>query len=304
MNLFDLHCDTLDVIERQGNNLKDSHGTVTLKGMKRYEKCIRCFAIWVDDVLIEYQANKHFYKLYDIYKTQLSLYENDVVQITDKNSFQDSRIGMMLTVENGSVLNGSLLEIEKMACLGVKMFSLTWNGENSLGYGQLENKGLKPFGKECVSVLEENGIIVDVSHLSEKGFDDVCALSKKPFVASHSNAKSIVKHNRNLTNDQICEIIKRKGLIGINLYRDFLNENPDESCGADILRHAEHILSLGGEDVLAVGTDFDGGHIVKGFENDFELIELENLFFKSGFSQVITDKILYKNANRFFITNL
>ena len=169
---------------------------------------------------------------------------------------------------------------------------------------QRENRGLKPFGKECVKAFEQTSAILDVSHLSEKGFYDICELSNKPFVATHSNAKSIAGHNRNLSDDQIREIINRKGLIGLNLYSVFLNEIPEKANKYDILRHAEHILSLGGENVLSIGTDFDGAEVIREYKNDKKLSGLEKLFAENGFHKEIVDKILYKNAKNFFIENL
>lgn len=303
MKLFDLHCDTLDRLYENDKNLKNHNGAVSLSGMKNFEKCIRLFAIWTDDKLSESEANSQFYKMYGVFKEQLSLFKDDVTQIIDRNSLEKSEIGIMLAVENCSVLNGELKNIEKLVNLGVKVFTLTWNGENSLGYGQLKNEGLKQFGKECISEFEKNNAIIDVSHLSEKGFYDVCELAKKPFIATHSNAKSITNHNRNLTDDQIREIIKRKGLIGLNLYRGFLNNEPQKANKYDVLRHAEHILSLGGENVLAVGTDFDGADVINEFGNDKKLLKLEKLFIKNGFSSELTYKILYKNAENFFTDN-
>ena len=304
MKLFDLHCDTLNRLYETGKDLKNHKGSVSLTGMKNYNKCVRCFAIWTDDNISELDANKQFYEMYDIFKEQLSLFKDDVTQITDKNSLENSKIGMMLTVENCSALNNDIDNIKKFIDLGVKVFSLTWNGENSLGYGQLENRGLKPFGRECVKAFEQTPAILDVSHLSEKGFYDICELSEKAFVATHSNAKSIAPHNRNLSDGQIREIINRKGLIGLNLYSVFLNENPEKANKYDILRHAEHILSLGGENVLSIGTDFDGAAVIKELKNDKKLTGLEKLFLENGFPRDITDKMLYKNAENFFIENL
>ena len=304
MKLFDLHCDTLDRLFEDNKNLKNSNGAVTLGNMKAYDKCVRCFAVWLDDKLTESEANERFYKMYHTFKEQITLFKGDVTEITDINSLQNPKVGMILALENCSALNGDIKNVETFVNLGVKVFTITWNGENSLGYGQLENRGLKPFGKECVAEFERTGAIIDVSHLSEKGFYDVCKLTRNPFIATHSNAKSITNHNRNLTNDQICEIINRKGLIGLNLYRGFLNDEPDRASKYDVLRHAEHILSLGGEDVLAIGTDFDGANIIKEFENDKKLLKLEKFFIKNGFSSELTNKILYKNAENFFIENL
>lgn len=302
--LFDLHCDTLFELNKNGNKLKNSSLAVSLENMEKFNRIIRCFAVFTPDELKGQEAKAHLNRLYAVFENQLELYKDRITHITDNVSLEKAKIGAILTIENGSVLAGSLCEIERLACLGVKLFNLTWNGENELGFGQLKNRGLKPFGKECVPLLEQNGITVDVSHLSDKGFEDVCALSKKPFVASHSNARKICQHRRNLADEQIKEIIARGGLIGLNFYKAFLNNNFNLADKYDIIRHAEHILSLGGENALCIGTDFDGAEVIDEFDNDQKLLSLREFFIENGFSKQITDKILFNNAYNFFVNNL
>lgn len=272
MKLFDLHCDTLSILENK-------ESAVNLEIMRENE-ITRVFAIFTPDELKVKAAVEHFDKLYKKY-----------LKIKDK-------VSAILSVENASVLNGEIKNIEKLSECGVKIASFTWNGENELGYGQSINRGLKAFGKECIPVFEEHNITIDVSHISDKGFEDIAKLSTKPFIATHSNSRKICNHKRNLTDEQILEIIKRKGLIGINFYKEFLNK--ENASYNDILKHAEHILALGGENVLAIGTDFDGADIIEEFDNDKKLLGLEKLFLQNGFSKQITDKILFKNANEFF----
>lgn len=289
MNLFDLHCDTLTELNAASQTLLNSTQAVSLSGMSGFDKITRAFAIFVPDTLKGEAAKTHFDKLYNTFLENKKL-------VLEKT--QD--IEMLLTVENGNMLCGKLENIKLLKKCGVKALTLTWNGENELGFGQLKNRGLKGFGKECIPVLEQNDIIIDVSHLSDKGFNDVCAISKKPFIATHSNARKICGHKRNLLDEQILEIIKRKGLIGLNFYHTFLNNSPKSACATDILRHAEHILSLGGEDALAIGTDFDGAEIISEFDCDNKLLGLEKLFLDNSFSPSITQKIVYTNANNFF----
>lgn len=272
MKLFDLHCDTLSILENK-------ESAVNLEIMRENE-ITRVFAIFTPDEIKGKATVEHFDKLYSRY-----------LKIKDK-------VSAILSVENASVLNGEIKNIEKLNECGVKIASFTWNGENELGYGQSINRGLKAFGKECIPVFEEHNITIDVSHISDKGFEDIAKLSTKPFIATHSNSRKICNHKRNLTDEQILEIIKRKGLIGINFYKEFLNK--ENASYNDILKHAEHILALGGENVLAIGTDFDGAEIIEEFDNDKKLLGLEKLFLQNGFSKQITDKILFKNANEFF----
>ena len=303
MKLFDLHCDTLFELDARGLSLQNASLAISLENMEKYDKIVRCFAVFTPDELKGDDAVEHYQNLYTVFNNQLSAYKEKITRVADTESLEKAHIGAVLTVENGSVLAGTLNMIERLAECGVKLFSLTWNGENELGYGQLKNKGLKPFGKECIPVLEQNGIIIDVSHLSDKGFEDVCAISKKPFVASHSNARRICPHKRNLADEQIKEIISRGGIIGLNFYKAFLNKDFNLADKYDIIRHAEHILSLGGENSLCIGTDFDGAEVIEEFNNDEKLLSLEKLFLESGFSGEVTDKILYNNAYNFFVNN-
>ncbi len=303
MKLFDLHCDTLFELNQKSVDLDNSALAVSLKGMQNFEKIVRCFAIYTPDTLKGAEAMENLKNLYSVFEKQIKLFNEKIIGVTNLESLNKSRIGAVLTVENGSVLAGDLDAIQRLSKIGVKLFSLTWNGENELGFGQLKNKGLKPFGKECIGALEQNGIVIDVSHLSDKGFEDVCAISKKPFVASHSNARKICSHKRNLLDEQIKEIIARGGIIGLNFYKGFLNKNFDLADKYDIIRHAEHIISLGGENCLSIGTDFDGAEVIGEYDSDNKLIFLENLFLQNGFSRQITDKILFNNANNFFVNN-
>ena len=147
---------------------------------------------------------------------------------------------------------------------------------------------------------------IDVSHLSEKGFWDVCEHSNKPFIASHSNAKAICKNKRNLSDEQIREIIRLGGCIGINFYPVFLTDNT--YCGVcDIIKHIEHILSLGGENNLGFGSDFDGIDIlpdgISGVEDYEKLInELLKLGYKESFVKKICSENFLNVLDRIFTT--
>lgn len=284
MKLFDLHCDTLFEMNKGNKNL-----AVSFKGMQKFEKCTRAFAIFVPDGLSDIEAREHFNKLYSIYK-------NDILE----KAVMYYNVKPLLTIENASFLASFEDDINLLSDINVKALSFTWNGENNLGFGQLKNKGLKDSCKKIIKKLENTDIVIDVSHLSDKGFEDVCSNTEKTFIATHSNSRKICNHNRNLTDEQILEIIKRNGLIGLNFYPPFLNDSEKATLN-DILSHAEHILSLGGENVLSIGTDFDGAEVIEEFNNDEKLTGLYEFFINNGFKEEITNKILFENAERFFV---
>lgn len=138
------------------------------------------------------------------------------------------------------MLGGKLERIQDLKDRGVAMLTLTWNGENELGRGVLSpgDTGLTPFGRRAVKALERAGIVVDVSHASPELFWDVAELAERPMVASHSNAKAVCGHPRNLTKEQFLAIRDRGGLVGLNFYQSFLNDRPQEASREDVLRHA------------------------------------------------------------------
>ena len=138
---------------------------------------------------------------------------------------------------------------------------LTWNGENELGSGSATSHGLSPLGRAAIPALEEAGILVDVSHLNDQGFREMLEVARRPFAASHSNARSVCPHPRTLADWQVREMADRGCLIGLNYYAPFLRADGEPASLDDLCRHAEHLLSLGAGDCLALGSDFDGADL-------------------------------------------
>ncbi|MCK5743021.1 MAG: membrane dipeptidase, partial [Chlorobi bacterium] len=153
------------------------------------------------------------------------------------------------------------------------------------------------FGKELIKELNKLGIIVDVSHLNEAGFDDLLKISDTPFAATHSNCFSIREHPRNLKDEQIKEIIARKGFIGMNFYSEFLGDKDDDNTVLinKFLKHVEHVLELGGEDVLGLGADYDGINRTP-FPDVMSYRDIEGLLINDlKLSEAQTNKILHSN---------
>jgi membrane dipeptidase len=157
--------------------------------------------------------------------------------------------------------------------------------------------GLTPFGRELVREMAALSMIVDVSHLSDRGFEEVSSLLPGPFVASHSDSRAVCGHPRNLTDEQFCEIVRRGGLVGLNLCPAFLAEKPNPGYTA-VLPHIGHFLSMGGENILAVGADFDGAPLPDGIGGIADIGKLRQAV-ASAFSETIAEKIFFGNALRF-----
>ena len=304
MNFFDLHCDTALNICVENQSIKTNDFAVSLDKRNGLKKWCQIFAVWIPDSIRGGDAYKYYLNVYEYLKSQI---EQNSTQITFWNSPKqisesDRRCQAILAVEGGAVLSGKLETLDVLKEHGVKLITLTWNGENELGYGANENKGLKPFGREVVLRMEELGIITDVSHLSEAGFCDVSEISQKPFVASHSNARAVCDHVRNLRDYQIQEIVKRNGLIGLNFYYKFISDKNDHKDGLKrLLEHIDYFMSLGADDVLCLGSDFDGCETIKDLESLRDMYKLYDFMLQSNYSEETVDKIFYKNASLFFL---
>ena len=195
------------------------------------------------------------------------------------------------------------------------MMTLTWNYENSLAYpskvrldrdgnpaGLLpeREKGLKERGFAFLARMEELGMIVDVSHLSDKGIEDVLRAAKKPFVASHSNARALASSPRNLTDDMIRRMAEKGCVAGINYYPFFLRDpSPGERAEAsveDCIRHIRHMVNVGGIEFVALGSDFDGFSGETAWKDAAGLPLLFEGLKKAGFSEGELDKISRDNV--------
>ena len=214
--------------------------------------------------------------------------------------WEQGRAAAILTVENGSALAGRLDRVEVLARDGVRMMTLTWNGENEIGSGNATDHGLSGFGREAVQELERQRIAADISHLNDRGFDDFLAVAQKPFAASHSNARAVCGHRRNLRDEQIREMAARKCLIGLNYSQDFLRTGDRPAVLDDLYRHVEHFLELGAEDCLALGSDADGTDVPPGLDCPEKFAGLYQYFLDRGLSQCQAEKILWQNALDFF----
>lgn len=198
--------------------------------------------------------------------------------------YRSETFSPVLTVEGGAVLGGKLANLEKLADRGVKMMTLTWNGENELGGGADTALGLTPFGREALKEMERLSIVADVSHASDALFYDVAEIAEKPIVASHSNARAVCPHRRNLTDRQFQILRDKGGLVGLNFCVHFLREDSNAHF-EDLLRHADHFWSLGGETTLCLGSDYDGTDVPPELDGIEKMQDLYELFLKHNYKE-------------------
>lgn len=308
--LIDLHCDTLTCCLEPGrcqDTMDDPEAHLSLSNLPPDTHWCQCFAIFLPDELTGNGAEE-FYALHQAsFVRQTKRFADRVTACRTaadiESAWAQDKTAALLTVENGSVLGGQLDRVERLAQDGVKAITLTWNGVNELGSGHVSDQGLTCFGRAAIPLMEELGILADVSHLNDTGFYDVLDVARKPFVATHSNARAVCSHKRNLTDHQIREMVDRKCLIGLNYSQRFLRYGGDASPD-DLRRHVEHFLELGAQDCLALGSDFDGTDLPPWLGSPRDAAGLYDLFRTWGLAPDLCDKILHRNALNFFRANL
>lgn len=268
MKIIDLHCDTIMECHFASETLKTRSGHITTEKLVKGGSLAQCFALYLTKGHLPDEEQWTLYN--DMYATFLKNMEENADVIKRAYSADDvlknkenGFISSILTVEDGACVNGKAERLVKMRGDGVRMIALTWNYENCFGYpnsadASLHAKGLKEFGKEAIGMMNDLGIIVDVSHLSEGGFRDVAKLTQKPFIASHSCARALRNHPRNLTDEQLKAVAEKGGVVGINFFYSFLTDKGNTTYISDVIAHMEHIRDVAGIDTLAWGSDFDG----------------------------------------------
>lgn len=330
MKIVDMHCDTISVLLQQKrtggqSGLRKNTGHLDLQRMRDSGYLLQNFALYVNKNHCT-DPWEEVCELYGLYQQEITANTDLLQPVLKYNDIAvNEAVGKMsalLTVEEGAVCKGELAKLQKLYDMGVRMLTLTWNFPNELGYPHcaakemhsLSNGGLTEKGREFVSEMQRLGMIVDVSHLSDAGFYDVWECTDKPFVASHSNARNICNHSRNLTDDMIRKLAERGGCTGLNFYVDFLEKEearevlsePGNASGIQIggleamVRHTKHIVNVGGMEVLGLGSDFDGIDTNEALPGVQSMGLLWDALRNSGFTESQLDKIFCQNVLRVY----
>lgn len=283
MFIADAHCDYLYKIVLEN----DFDTTISPESLGRGNVRHQVFAAFVD-------AGSAKENTQAFYARQIAAFSEERRKFREKLPDFDA----ILAVEGGEAIGGSIEKLEEFAQSGVRILTLTWNYENEFGFPHKIDQGLKPFGKKALSDLKRLHIAADVSHLSEAGFWDVYDHSDT-FMASHSCAKALCAHSRNLTDEQIRAVIARKGFIGVNFNPPFLKDD-GKAALADACDHILHMLDLGGEDVVGFGSDFDGiASTPQGLSSPADFPALLEMLRARGLSETLIEKVAIGNFERF-----
>ncbi len=219
-----------------------------------------------------------------------------------QNNLSDRKMSAILTIEDGRLLDNCPANVLRLKNMGIRLLTLTWNNPNCLGFPHSETpslmeKGLTDFGKEVLPLLNDNGILIDVSHLSDGGFWDVIHMSKRPVIASHSNARALCHHSRNLSDRMIRAIAANGGCVGVSFSPEMVSSHTGSSL-VGIAAHLRHMISVGGIDCPVIGTDFDGIHGNLEIPECSSMGKLWGYLLENGFTHNEVEHISRKNGER------
>lgn len=255
----DAHCDYLYGVINSGYNF--DHPTyrqsIALPRMKAGNVALQFFAAWIDTAQ-KVPCLHQCISMIDAFWRMLDTHDELCFMSSEFNP-EDGKIACVLTVEGGEAIEGSVRALRVLYKLGVRAMTLTWNENNELAGAALArgNKGLTKLGHEVIDEMCALGMAIDVSHLSDKGIEDVLKQTDQPIFASHSNARSVLHSERSLPDEFISEIARRGGVVGVNFYPKQLNGKHDADI-QDVIRHMQHVIKIGGPNCCCIGSDFDG----------------------------------------------
>ncbi|QOR36534.1 dipeptidase [Clostridium sp. 'deep sea'] len=317
--VIDTHCDTLMKVcnswnarTRKMNNLdapydlsKDYDSLhLNIPKMKTGGHNLQFFAVYLEPQYKPFGSLKRTLQGFDAFYEMIE--NNPEVMLV--KSYEDAlkaqkanSLAGLLSIEGGEALEGDLSVLRMLYKLGLRCIGLTWNQRNRIAEGVgdcVSGGGLTVFGRELIKEMNRLGVIVDVSHLSEPGFWDVIKYSSKSIIASHSNAKAVCDHARNLTDEQIKALAKNGGVMGMNFCRAFVKSG-DTVTIEHMLDHIDHIINLVGPNHIGIGSDFDGiAAAPDGLENVTKFPNLTEGLIRRGHSDETIKKLLGENYLR------
>lgn len=307
MFICDCHCDTLTELYNKNASLYENEQHFDIKRQIALGGGLQFCAIYVPTEVFRYQGGlRYTLCLLDKYNQEIKkLHENgiNVLQVRtaeDAGNVLKHKAATLLAIEEGGAIDGSLEALRCLYELGVRAMTLTWSNRNDIADGineEATGSGLTLFGKQVVAEMNRLGMLVDVSHISTAGFWSVIETSTKPVIATHSNAKSLCSHPRNLNDEQIKALAQNGGLAGITFAGQFLEEDWRNACIESVYKHIDYMLNLiGNDDHIGFGSDFDGishpPYNIQGVQDYKPLIE----YLSKYYSDETINKITHQNV--------
>lgn len=302
--MIDLHCDTImKLIDHPSSgDLYRNTWKIDIEKLQKAHNKVQDFALFINlgetnDPYGRYEAMRN------LCTSQIQHYGEHIHHVLSyqdiESVYASGKIGALMSIEEGGILGGDLDKLKQAYQDGVRLITLTWNYPNGLGEPHCgdQHKRLSSKGVEFVEAMQDLGIIVDCSHLNDAGTEQLGDILDVPFIASHSNAREVTAHTRNLPDHLIKLIANKGGVIGLNFAQSFLGTSPISRI-EDIVKHGLYLINKGGEDVVALGTDFDGIKPDTEIEDASEMHRLYDAFKEAGLSVEQCEKLFWKNADR------
>lgn len=323
ISCFDAHCDTVyrcmetgetSALEYGTNreaqrahyaactHMRNNSGHIDLERGLRFKRYAQFFALFHDAA--EAPADGMWaqcQRMHDFFLREMA--ENtDVVRHcrtgaeVDK-TVAEGKVAALLSIEGADLIACDAHHVETVSGWGVRFLNPVWNRANVLSGTNAEEpeRGLSAEGKDFIRVLEEHNIYPDVSHLSDAGFWDLVHMAKRPIIASHSNARSVCSHRRNLTDDQFKAIRDLGGVVGLNLYLSFVGDPTIDA----LVAHVEHFLELDGEKTVCLGGDLDGCEVLGGGMHGVQdMPRLYDALKSRGYDEELLENIFWNNLRR------
>ncbi len=302
---FDGHCDTVYRCYCTGEGFASNGGHIALDRLSGFDRYAQIFTFFWDAA--EAPPRGMFavaQEMYALFQKEMELNSQSILQCRTAGEITAAvsrgKTAALLSVEGADLLNCDPENIALARDWGVKLINPTWNRANALSGSHCEDshRGLSHVGRAFVKEANAAGILMDVSHLSERGFWDLMELTDKPVVASHSNARSVYDHSRSLTDDQFRAVCQTGGTVGLNFYTGFVGQPASLEM---FRRHLEHFLDLGGESCIALGADFDGcDSTVEGINGVQDIPMLWRYLEGCGYDRGLLKKLFWNNWLKLF----
>lgn len=302
--MIDLHCDTIMQLldHPDSGDLYRNTWKIDIEKLQKAHSKVQDFALFINlgDTNDPYGR---YEEMRNLCTTQIHLYGEHIQHVLSyqdvESVYKSGKIGAIMSIEEGGVLGGDLDKLKQAYQDGVRLITLTWNYPNGLGEPHCgeQHKKLTQKGIEFVEAMQDLGIIVDCSHLNDAGTEQLGDILDVPFIASHSNAREVTAHTRNLPDNLIKLIANKGGVIGLNFAQSFLGTSLVSRI-EDIVKHGLYLINKGGEDVVALGTDFDGIKPNTEIKDASEMYRLYDAFKEAGLSVEQCEKLFWKNADR------
>ena len=313
LSLFDTHCDTAYELFHRGVHLDANDCChISLDKAACYDRYAQYYAVWSNRRLDDETCWEHFLKIAANFKAELASIPDKAVQVTSAAELEaavaSGKHAAILAVEDARLTAGKLERLDELKALGVKYLTLLWGGDTCIGGSHNTVNGLTDYGKALARRSFELGIIPDVSHASEQSVDDLIPIAyeyNKPFIATHSNSHALYGHTRNLRDRHFAVIKELGGIVGVSLCPSHLTDTSLRPATAeDVFAHVDYYLSIGGENMVGFGADWDGTDLPQGFGGVDDLTQVAEIMARHNYSEELIRKLYWKNFYDFALRNL